>query len=496
MPDGQYPLEISSVTLDVEGTEQPWTRITETADGSGSMWQGGEQIGVRIGTGTPGTYAVQADGTVSPVTPAYWQSTATTYVTAWYPTNETIDLSDQTGGLAYVLQAGVENAAYNQSVSLNFTHKLAKVRVVLDGTQARQVTQVEVNNYTRCTNYRGTLISHGNDQGWIKMHQVDATTWEANVVPGTQIDPANFIRLNGSAMATNLTGLPSTLGAGQMYTIDLTVGEEITELTADNRNITQDGYYRVRGSFPYNITISGNIAPTLYLENASISVNSGSAIGITGGATPTIHVTGENAIETSISSSNCSAGIYVAEGSSVTIEGNGTDDVLRVTGGTDGAAIGGYRTDNIQHTNCGDITISNVTVHAEACANYNNAYAPGIGSTGGTCGTITITDAIVHARSLGDLFYSGPAIGAYEGVPDVVIARSEVHAQHGSRGTSYADYIGRGGSQSGYTGGAIQCGAGSITDSTIYKETYNWRINSTSSEGSVYYDASGTPAEQ
>ena len=496
LPDGQYPLQIASVTLGVEGTEQPWTRITETADGSGSTWTGGEQIGVRIGTGTPGTYAVQADGTVSPVTPAYWQSTATTYVTAWYPTNETIDLSDQTGGLAYVLQAGVENAAYGQSVSLNFTHKLAKVRVVLDGTQAGQVTQVEVNNYTRCTNDRGTLISHGSDQGWIKMHQADATTWEANVIPGSAIDPANFIRLNGTAMTANLTGLPSTLGAGQMYTIDLTVGEPVIDLTADNRNITQDGNYRVRGSFPYNITISGNIAPTLYLENASISVNSGSAISITGGATPTIRVAGNSSIVPNYSS-NRASGIYVETGSSVVISGNSKEgDVLRVTGATDGAAIGGYSTSYGQHTNCGDITISNVTVHAEACANYNNVYAPGIGSTGGTCGTITITDAIVHARSLGDSFYSGPAIGAYEGVPDVVIARSEVHAQRGSRGTSYADYIGRGGSQGGYTGGAIQCGAGSITDSTIYKETYNWGGGSTSSEGSVYYDASGTPAEQ
>ena len=59
LPDGQYPLQIASVTLDVEGTEQPWTRITETADGSGSTWQGGEQIGVRIANGEPGTYTMQ-----------------------------------------------------------------------------------------------------------------------------------------------------------------------------------------------------------------------------------------------------------------------------------------------------------------------------------------------------------------------------------------------------------------------------------------------------
>ena len=477
MPDGQYPLQIASVTLDVEGTEQPWTRITETADGSGSMWQGGEQIGVRIGTGTPGTYAVQADGTVSPVTPAYWQSTATTYVTAWYPTNETIDLSDQTGGLAYVLQAGVENAAYNQSVSLNFTHKLAKVRVVLDGTQARQVTQVEVNNYTRCTNYRGTLISHGSDQGWIKMHQADATTWEANVVPGTQIDPANFIRLNGTAMATNLTGLPSTLGAGQMYTVSLTVGEEITELTADNRNITQDGYYRVRGSFPYNITISGNIAPTLYLENTSMNItNDSHAINIESG-NPTIYISGTNNI--SVNEDNYGAGIYVAQGSSVTITGTSEDDVLVVTGGSGSSGIGGYTSSDYYSHPCGNITIENITVRATSnIPTVTGGYAAAIGACGDqTVGSITISNAVVYANGGGSNDYGGAGIGG--GVSslfgfgqtefDISIADSEIHV---SKGCPYASYIGAGGMRSEQTNYKIIPSA-KITNSHIYDESGN-----------------------
>ena len=151
-----------------------------------------------------------------------------------------------------------------------------------------------------------------------------------------------------------------------MYTIDLTVGEEITVITADNcQNINGDGYYRVSGNFGQTITVNGG-SLTIYLENANISVSSGNAINITSGNT-TICVSGNNSIVSKYIS-NRASGIYVATGSSLTISGNNMEeDVLRVTGATDGAAIGGYSTGYNQHTNCGDITISNVTVYAEAC---------------------------------------------------------------------------------------------------------------------------------
>lgn len=269
-----------------------------------------------------------------------------------------------------------------------------------------------------------------------------------------------------------------------MYTVDLTVGEPIIDITSENcNNINGNGNYRVKDSFGQTITVTGG-NPTIYLESASINVGDGPAINITSG-TPTIHVTGENTIETSESLSNCSSGIYVAQGSSVTIEGNGTDDVLRVTGGADGAAIGGYHDSDDKP--CGDIVIKNVTLHAYAVNNYMFAYAPGIGATGGTCGRIEISSAIVYARSFGSGAYSAPAIGAYESVPEIVITDSEIHAYRGSYGTSYADYIGQGGSMMDYQGGQIQYGSGSITGSTIYKYTYNASTGSSSSDGSETY---------
>ena len=131
LPEGEYPLQIGSVTLTAEVSEQPWTRVVESTDGMSSVWEGDEQIGVQIGSGQPGIYTVQDDGSVVAINPVYWTSTAPTYVTAWYPTNETVDLSNQSNGLAYVLEATQDPVTYEQSVTLNFTHKLAKVRVVL-----------------------------------------------------------------------------------------------------------------------------------------------------------------------------------------------------------------------------------------------------------------------------------------------------------------------------------------------------------------------------
>ena len=506
LPYGEYPLQISGVTLDVESSAEPWsaegpqTRVTEdNTDGKSSVWEwnGSEMIGVRLGNETA-TYTLSADKNLITDRQLYWTSTAPTTVTAWYPTDETVNLSDQSEGLAYMLKAEVSNATYNNEITLGFKHQLAKVRVVLNGTQAALAQSVEVYGYTTCTNNEGAPVTDNAQQGWLKMKKQtygNTECWEANVVPG-DITPTNFIRINGQTATIN-ENFPATLASGNMYTIDLTVGEPVTEITADNcNNINDDGYYRVSDQFNQQISITGG-KPTIYLESANINVGNGPAINITNG-TPTIHVTGENTIETSESLSNCSAGIYVAEGSSVTIEGSGTDDVLQVTGGADGAAIGGYSPALNSHNPCGDITIHNVTLYAYASNAYLNNLPIGIGSTGTTaCGKIEITDAIVHAQGYSSLNESTPAIGAYSGVPQIVISGSTIHAHRGSYGTtSFADYIGRGGNTIEYQGGQIQCGSGSITGSTVYKYSYDVLTGSSSDEGTMVYDASGNATEQ
>lgn len=147
------------------------------------------------------------------------------------------------------------------------------------------------------------------------------------------------------------------LNAATMYTINLTVGDPVTEITADNcNNISGTDNYIVRDNFGQTITVTGG-SPTIYLENANINVGSGNAINIIDG-NPTIHVQGTSSI-----SSGDGAGIYVAPNNAVTITGDSRDDQLTVTGGTNGCAIGGYM-NNYSGVPCGDINISTVTIVA------------------------------------------------------------------------------------------------------------------------------------
>ena len=55
LPDGEYPLQIGSVSITAEASEEPWTRVTEKPDGSGSVWQPYDAITVSL-DGETATY--------------------------------------------------------------------------------------------------------------------------------------------------------------------------------------------------------------------------------------------------------------------------------------------------------------------------------------------------------------------------------------------------------------------------------------------------------
>ena len=451
LPDGEYPLQIGSVTLDVESSaepcseERPQTRVAENDNGTGSVWQwdGSEMIGVRLGDETT-TYTLNADKTLTTDQQLYWTSAAPATVTAWYPTDESVDLSDQSEGLAYMLKAEVPGATYNNEIALDFKHQLAKVRVVLNGTQASLAQSVEVYGCTTCTNNEGAPIA-GDTQGWLKMKHTTYTDgtecWEANVVPAT-ITLDNFVRINGQTATVN-DGFPTTLDASTMYTLNLTVGQPITEITPGNvPTISDDGHYRISCTLEEAVTITGG-KPTIYLENAQISVSGGNAIDIQGG-NPTIHVKGnDNEV-----SSNNGAGIYVAGSSTVTITGNSRDDALTTRGGNGGSGIGG------NHATCGNIEISNMTVHAHGSDENGDFLSAGIGGSGDNgCGTITIDNATISAYGASDGAagnMSSPGIGGGlygddKGTYSTITIKnnSQVSVQ---RGSNRSDYIGSGGS--------------------------------------------------
>ena len=482
-------MQIGGVTLDAESSAEPWsaerpqTRVTEdNTDGKSSVWQwdGLEKIRVQLGNETA-DYTLNADQNLTADRQLYWTSTAPATVTAWYPTDETVNLSDQSNGLAYVLKAEVQDATYNNEITLGFKHQLAKVRVVLNGTQAALAQSVEVYGYTTCTNNEGAPVTDNAQQGWLKMKKQtygNTECWEANVVPGT-IDLANFIRLNGHAVMekNNLTDVPEVLDAAKMYTINLTVGQPVTEITAENcDNISGTGNYVVNGTFNQQITITGG-SPTIYLENASMNItNNGHAINIQNG-NPTIYISGTNNI--SVNGDTYGAGIYVAENSSVTITGTSEDDVLVVTGGSGGSGIGGYTSSDYNSHPCGDITIENITVRATSnMPTVTGGYAAAIGACGDkTVGSIKINNAVVYANGGGYEYYGGAGIGGgvsslysfWQTEFDISIADSEIHV---SKGCPYASYIGAGGMRSEQTNYKIIPSA-KVTNSHIYDESGN-----------------------
>ena len=465
LPEGEYPLQIGSVSITAESSEEPWTRVAENEDGTGSEWEwdGMEKFAVRLGDETA-VYTLNPDHTMTADRQLYWKSTAPATVTAWYPVVETVDLSGQDKGLVYVLRATADNASYDTPVSLQFKHQLAKVRVVLSGTQAGEVEKVEVHNYTSCTHVSGGNVV-GSTEGWITMHRVDAATYEANVVPGT-INLADFICLNGTTVVTNLTGLPTTLEAGTMYTANITVGEPVLQ---DGTTLTEAGTYNMQGTYTQGITISGT-GITVKLDGVTLNT---SDIGINVQSDATIQVSGADNTITS-----GSAGIYVAENSTVTIQGNSTEDALTCEGNNLSAGIGGYMIDNNTAYNCGNIVIDNVTLTARSgqTSNVGN-YAAGIGAAANAkVGSISISNAIIYANGGGDNSTMGAAaIGGgidYLNLSgqtefDITISNSTIHA---TRGCSYASYIGAGGWHGGTAGYNIISTA-NITGSIIYDES-------------------------
>ena len=275
LPEGQYPLQIAAVTLSVEGGEaQPWgapqTRVSENADGTGSVWEwdGSEMIGVQLGDKTT-TYTLNTDHTLLADRQLYWTSTAPNQpVTAWYPaTDGTLDLRDQdTNGLAYLLH-GTGTGDYLTPVTLTFTHSLAKVRVTPTGDALGEVQSLQLYTYTQCTYEKGTVVQ-GSQEGWIEMKKCEytengnaITCWEANVVPGYTITK---LMANNDNKERDLSAA-ITPEAGKFYNITLNYDKGYN-LSADGRTYevyNADGLLAwneaVQKDMTLNCTLADNI---------------------------------------------------------------------------------------------------------------------------------------------------------------------------------------------------------------------------------------------
>ena len=191
LPEGEYPLQIGSVTLTAEVSEQPWTRVSENpTDGMSSEFKAGDAIGVSL-NGETATYTYDGN-TWTSETPLYWKDKQPATVTAWYPVEKEIDFTQQNvKGLTYLLK-GTSNtdADYDTPANLTFAHQLAKVRVKLEGAKANEVTAVTVRSYPTSTHVQGTLNKQDTSLPTPYVPMREATYdgvkyWEANLRPGT-----------------------------------------------------------------------------------------------------------------------------------------------------------------------------------------------------------------------------------------------------------------------------------------------------------------------
>ena len=438
LPDGEYPLQIGSVSITAEASEEPWTRVTEKPDGSGSVFQDGDRIGVRIaGSEETGIYRIKVDEagnvTVEPDKPVYWKNTQTADVTAWYPADRSsVDLGFQllNNTMTYVLH-GTGTGNHQSPVTLKFTHQLAKVRVVAKGTA--EVGNIFIRNVPlTCYIEEGKITGQEPLLYDIPMLPVDhdgiGACWEASVGPDVEIKYFNI-----NLMDCELTS-PVTTQAGALHTITITANREGTQtidLSNGDYTISGDGTYYFSGTASHAIRVTGG-NPNIYLEDVTISVSSGSAIDIQGG-NPTIHVRGER--NTVASTDN--TGIAVSGGATLTIEGRSTADMLTATAGNGGAGIGSP----LGGTVGGNITIGNVTIHATGGSGNSAFGGAGIGSSGsGNCGDVTITDAVIMANG-GD-YSSGIGMGygntSQPSIGKITITNSDVTAKAGR----YASAIG------------------------------------------------------
>lgn len=507
LPEGKYPLQIGSVSITADVDGQPWsagapqTRVSENDDRGSSHWDYWDEIGVQIeGSTKSGIFNLYYDYEWHPITPVYWEDTQAHKVRAWFPADGNVALDKQTtdNGLAYALYAETADAVdyKTEKVSLSFNHKLAKVRVKLEGEKAADAESVEIKTYTSCTLGENGKLKAGDPYDFIPMVKAtynDETFWEANVMPDHVIKE---FRLNGNKGTLSDDGLSPV--AGMISTINIKVSkspipENAREITGE---ISDNGNYLVKGNYTKRITITGG-SPHIYLKDANINVEdvrNDNAIHITGGS-PTIHVLGENSVSVPYG-----AGIFVAENSTVTIVGHKREDKLTARGGNGGSGIGASLS-----ANAGNIHISNVTV--EAHGSGLDGLSAGIGGAlMYSCGTITIENATVHAYGTLRSDIITPGIGSgypydpYGGgnppsIPVVTISNSEIHTHRSSNGNGgNADYIGWG-SDNYYpnntpANSTINLGGGACMSSTVHCYTGD------TLDKTVTYDANGNEVKQ
>ena len=451
LPEGEYPLQIGSVSLTAEVSEQPWTRVAESTDGMSSEFKAGDAIGVSL-NGETATYTYNGN-TWTSETPLYWKDKQPATVTAWYPVEEEIDFTQQNvKGLTYLLKADGVEANYDTPANLTFAHQLAKVRVVLEGDKANEVQAVTVRSSLRSINDHGTLgAATGGDPIYVPMMEATYNgqrCWEASLRPGW-LEPANTFEVAKAEGAPVRVTLDDrvTINAGQVHTITIGVEQAPIDLgTCEGTTLTVSGEAVITGKND-NLQIILQAGADVTLQDAALSYTGLSPILCQGDASLTL--AGSNTLTATSVAWNFESGtgIYVESGT-LTIDaksgaslainrtGGGANQLygagigvtenanLIINGGTiivndidessgydSGAGIGG-----LYDKTSGNITIAGGTI----TIGQPSWWSAGIGGGGsGNCKNITITGSstviTVAKGSFNDHYIGCSNLGSVEG---------------------------------------------------------------------------------
>ncbi len=451
LPEGMYPLQIAGISITAESNAEPWgadtpqTRMAEnTTDGRySSAWESGDKIKVQIGDATPGTYTYQSSGLTVAAGDAYayWASKDNNQtIRAWYTSsgNETVDLSDQTKGLAYVVTAQ-ETANFNTEVSLTFSHALAKVCVELTGETASFVDNVSIKGYTTCALSQGTLSNNAN-VGEIKMYKVADKVFEANVYPGCQIQE---VKANNGAWSKLSTAV--TPEAAKIYKMGIGVTSKtitLSDQTEEVCTVESGKCFIIDGggnSLNKRIVIQDNAKVMLKDVKLAAPTTEVNTIEINGSAT--LLLSGTNEINGA--TQGCPLTVI---GGTLTINGTDTDK-LTLTGGTDNnAGCLGLREGASLIINGGHIV---ATSHAENGSGIGSYWTRLLNPN---CGSITINGGQIEAT--GGTQSAGIGAGDQCKCGDIIITGGTITATGGSQ---YGAGIGSGG------GGEFRSECGNIT---------------------------------
>ena len=396
LPEGEYPLQIGSVTLTAEVSEQPWTRVAESTDGMSSEFKAGDAIGVSL-NGETATYTY--DGTAwTSEAPLYWKDKNYATVTAWYPVEEEIDFTQQdVKGLTYLLKANGVEAGFDKPANLTFTHQLAKVRVVLEGDKANEVQTVTVRSHLTSPNNQGDLgLLTSTENKYVPMMEATYNgqrCWEANLRPGW-LEPANTFEVakaEGDPVRVTLDDRV-TINAGQVHTITIGVEQAPIDLgTCEGTTLTVSGEAVITGKND-NLQIILQADADVTLQDVELSYTGLSPILCQGDASLTL--AGSNTLSATSVAWNfeTGTGIYVESGTlTINAESGASLTINRTGGGANqqyGAGIG--------VTENANLIINGGTIIVDEIASQGYDSGAGIGGLyDETSGNITIAGGII-----------------------------------------------------------------------------------------------------